>query len=77
MNRDSIYLASGAKLAPKGRIRIAQGVSPGDKYIYNGSAEGAKQSASILKRWLTMNMYLELKQSLSAPPFQGFRISGP
>jgi len=50
-------------LAPKGRLRKAQGASP----------EGAKQLLRLLERRPAMAIYLELQQNFAAPPFEGFR----
>jgi hypothetical protein len=47
LERNTASLVYGANLAPKGRLRKAQGVSPGKKHINNGSPERAKQFAPI------------------------------
>ena len=65
------YLVSVARLAPKGRRRKAQGVSPGNKCSKNGSPEGAKQSVPILQRSAYDEYLSVVETDLPAPPFQG------
>src|SRR5438876_669786 len=64
-------LVSVARLAPKGRRRKAQGVSPGNKCSKNGSPEGAKQSVPILQRSAYDEYLSVVETDLPAPPFQG------
>src|SRR5439155_12211425 len=65
------YLVSVARLAPKGRRRKAQGVSPGNKCSKNGSPGGAKQSVPILQRSAYDEYLSVVETDLPAPPFQG------
>src|SRR5436309_10511535 len=76
VNFVSTKLVSGAKLAPQGRLRKAQGASPGNKDSNNGSPEGAMQWVPVPKTCLMTSIYLELRPN-SLPPFQGFPQSGP
>jgi len=64
-------LAILAKLAPKGRLRKAQGASPGIEYGNDGSPEGAKQSVPILKRPAYAEHLSEVETHIPAPPFSG------
>src|SRR5207247_2571935 len=64
------YLVSVARLAPKGRRRKAQGVSPGNKCSKNGSPEGAKQSVPILQRSAYDEYLSVVETDLPALPFQ-------
>src|SRR5213078_3958394 len=66
-------LVSGAKLAPQGRLRKAQGASPGNKHSNNGSPEGAMQLVPVPKRFLMTSSYLELKSNSLRRPFRAFR----
>src|SRR5213592_3226064 len=66
-------LVSGAKLAPQGRLRKAQGASPGNKHSNNGSPEGAMQLVPVPKRFLMTSSYLELRSNSLRRPFRAFR----
>src|SRR5438046_2361826 len=68
-----IRLVSGAKLAPQGRLRKAQGASPGNKHSNNGSPEGAMQLVPVPKRFLMTSSYLELRPNSLRRPFRAFR----
>src|SRR6266498_1696777 len=65
-------LVSGAKLAPQGRLRKAQGASPGNKHSNKGSPEGAMQLVPVPKRRLMTSIYLELKSNSLRRPFRAF-----
>src|SRR5438309_8754456 len=54
-------LVSGAKLAPQGRLRTAQGASPGNKHSNKGSPEGAMQLVPVPKMRLMTSIHLELR----------------
>jgi len=64
------------KLAPQGRLRKAQGASPGNKYGNERSPEGAKQWAPILERSAYDEHSSGVETDLPAPPFQGSLQSG-
>src|SRR5947208_16798252 len=64
-------LVSGAKLAPQGRLRKAQGASPGNKDSNNGSPEGAMQWVPVPKTCLMTSIHLELR-----PNSPGAALSG-
>src|SRR5438034_6576266 len=66
-------LVSGAKLAPQGRLRKAQGASPGNKHSNKGSPEGAMQLVPVPKRLLMTSIYLELRTKSLRRPFRAFR----
>src|SRR5438093_3188928 len=66
-------LVSGAKLAPQGRLRKAQGASPGNKHSNKGSPEGAMQLVPEPKRRLMTSIYLELRSNSLRRPFRAFR----
>src|SRR5437773_12547419 len=66
-------LVSGAKLAPKGRLRKAQGASPGNKDSNNGSPEGAMLWVPVPKTCLMTSIYLELRPNSLRRPFRAFR----
>src|SRR5207248_5438234 len=66
-------LVSGAKLAPQGRLRKAQGASPGNKHRNKGSPEGAMQLVPVPKRRLMTSIYLELRSNSLCRPFRAFR----
>src|SRR5439155_9376973 len=66
-------LVSGAKLAPQGRLRKAQGASPGNKHSNKGSPEGAMQLVPVPKRRLMTSIYLELRSNSLRRPFRAFR----
>src|SRR5213075_3042303 len=66
-------LVSGAKLAPQGRLRKAQGASPGNKDSNNGSPEGAMQWVPVPKTCLMTSIYLELRPNFLRRPFKAFR----
>src|SRR5881392_2316619 len=66
-------LVSGAKLAPQGRLRTAQGASPGNKHSNKGSPEGAMQLVPVPKRRLMTSIYLELRSNSLRRPFRAFR----
>src|SRR5438128_9709587 len=52
LGKTAARLVSGAKLAPQGRLRKAQGASPGNKHSNKGSPEGAMQLVPVPKRTL-------------------------
>src|SRR5438046_2944170 len=66
-------IVSGAKLAPQGRLRKAQGASPGNKHSNKGSPEGAMQLVPVPKRRLMTSIYLELRSNSLRRPFRAFR----
>ena len=66
-----------AKPAPKGRLRKAQGASPGNKYGNDGSPEGAKQPVPVLKKSAYDEHLSEVETEVPAPPLQGSLQSGP
>src|SRR5437773_5190913 len=70
---DSTKLVSGAKLAPQGRLRKAQGASPGNKDSNNGSPEGAMQWVPVPKTCLMTSIYLEFRPNSLRRPFRAFR----
>src|SRR5437763_13860250 len=63
VNFVSTKLVSGANLAPQGRLRNAQGASPGNKDSNNGSPEGAMQWVPVPKTCLMTSIHLELRQN--------------
>src|SRR5437762_12514827 len=63
-------LVSGAKLAPQGRLRKAQGASPGNKDSNNGSPEGAMQWVPVPKTCLMTSIYLEFRPNSLRRPFR-------
>src|SRR3989442_10344652 len=65
-------LVSGAKLAPQGRLRKAQGASPGNKDSNNASPEGAMQWVPVPKTCLMTSIYLELRPNSLRRPFRAF-----
>src|SRR5436309_13225017 len=67
-------LVSGAKLAPQGRLRKAQGASPGNKHSNKGSPEGAMQWVPVPKRRLMTSIYLELRSNSLRRPFRASAI---
>src|SRR5436305_14678019 len=67
-------LVSGAKLAPQGRLRKAQGASPGNKDSNNGSPEGAMRWVPVPKTCLMTSIYLELRPNSLRRPFRAFAI---
>ena len=69
----ALELVSGAKLAPQGRLRKAQGASPGNKHSNKGSPEGAMQLVPVPKRRLMTSIYLELRSNSLRRPFRAFR----
>src|SRR5881392_131664 len=73
VNFVSTKLVSGAKLAPQGRLRKAQGASPGNKDSNKGSPEGAMQLVPAPKRRLMTSIYLELRSNSLRRPFRAFR----
>src|SRR5207247_6259570 len=73
VNFVSTKLVSGAKLAPQGRLRKAQGASPGNKDSNNGSPEGAMQWVPVPKTCLMTSIYLELRPNSLRRPFRAFR----
>src|SRR5206468_11501277 len=68
--RNNPRLVSGAKLAPQGRFRKAQGASPGNKDSNKGSPEGAMQLVPVPKRRLMTSIYLELRSNSLRRPFR-------
>src|SRR5205809_8066242 len=66
-------LVSGAKLAPQGRLREAQGASAGNKDSNKGSPEGAMQWVPVPKTCLMTSIYLELRPNSLRRPFRAFR----
>src|SRR5437660_5009914 len=64
---------SGPRLAPQGRLRTAQGASPGNKHSNKGSPEGAMQLVPVPKRRLMTSIYLELRSNSLRRPFRAFR----
>src|SRR5437870_12922152 len=73
LSRAPSRLVSGAKLAPQGRLRKAQGGSPGNKDSDNGSPEGAMQWVPVPKTCLMTSIYLELRPNSLRRPFRAFR----
>src|SRR5438128_5038451 len=73
LGKTAARLVSGAKLAPEGRLRKAQGASPGNKHSNNGSPEGAMQLVPVPKRFLMTSSYLELRPNSLRRPFRAFR----
>src|SRR5438034_11081558 len=69
----ALELDSGAKLAPQGRLRKAQGASPGFKDSNNGSPEGAMQWVPVPKTCLMTSIYLEFRPNSLRRPFRAFR----
>src|SRR2546422_10739442 len=59
-------------LAPQGRLRKAQGASPGNKDSNNGSPEGAMQWVPVPKTCLMTSIYLELRPNSLRRPFRAF-----
>src|SRR5437763_8172215 len=74
VNFVSTKLVSGAKLAPQGRLRKAQGASPGNKDSNKGSPEGAMQWVPVPKRRLMTSIYLELRSNSLRRPFRASAI---
>ena len=70
-------LVSGAKLAPQGRLRKAQGASPGNKHSNKGSPEGAMQLVPVPKEAPYDEHLSGVEIELPAQPFQGFPQFGP
>src|SRR5436190_22458940 len=64
-------LVSGAKLAPQGRLRKAQGASPGNKHRNKGSPEGAMQLVPVPKWRLMTSIYLELRSNSPCAALSG------
>ena len=60
--------------SPKGAAQESPGRKLWDKHSNNGSPEGAMQLVPVLP---ITSIYLELRPSLPAPPFQGFLHAGP
>src|SRR5437867_8341959 len=59
--------------SPQGRLRKAQGASPGNKDSNNGSPEGAMQWVPVPKTCLMTSIYLELRPNSLRRPFRSFR----
>src|SRR5207247_8383085 len=70
-------LVSGAKLAPQGRLRKAQGASPGNKHSNKGSPEGGDAVGPGTKEAPYDEHLSGVEIELPAPPFQGFPQFGP
>src|SRR5438034_9640351 len=70
----ALELDSGAKLAPQGRLRKAQGASPGNKDSNNGRPEGAMRWVPVPKTCLMTSIYLELRPNSLRRPFRAFAI---
>src|SRR5436190_8493153 len=72
-----IRLVSGAKLAPQGRLRKAQGASPGNKHRNKGSPEGAMQLVPVPKWRLMTSIYLELRSNSPCAALSGLSAIWP
>ena len=57
----------------QGRLRKAQGASPGNKHSNKESPEGAMQLVPVPKRRLMTSIYLELRSNSLRRPFRAFR----